>query len=80
MAKHPKHPSLTKGELIRLEAIHAAADVFGVNDEWNTKESLWALCVFFESYINKGAKGTRKDFAPKRERRKKAPVIRLVTK
>lgn len=31
--------------------------------------TLWSLAVFFESYIERGAAGTRKDFGPKKPRK-----------
>ncbi len=62
----------------RIKACELAATVLG-NDasERPYVPRLWSLCVFFESYIDKGADGTLKDFGPRKPTKLK--VVRVKT-
>lgn len=66
-----------KAEKRRAKACKMAAEVLGgagpVMDGW--APVIWSLSVFFEQYMATGAKGTRKDFGPR-----KAKVLKLVSK
>jgi hypothetical protein len=66
---------LTRTELRRVEAINAAAIAFSSGD-YDSIEELWALAVFFERYLEGGAKGTIKEFGPKKTAT--AKVLKLV--
>jgi hypothetical protein len=66
---------LTRTELRRVEAINAAAIAFSGGD-YESIEELWALTVFFERYLESGAKGTIKEFGPKKTAT--AKVLKLV--
>lgn len=59
----------------RIEAINAAAIAF-TGGQYDSGEELWALTVFFERYLERGAHGTLKQFGPKKT--KKAKVLQLV--
>jgi hypothetical protein len=61
----------------RRVAVKAAALAMGSgNYDTETSATLWALTVFFESYLWRGAEGTKKDFGGPME--KKATVLQLV--
>lgn len=60
----------------RLAAIDAAALAF-TGGQFETSEELWALTVFFERYLERGARGTLKQFGPPKA--KKAKVLKLVS-
>lgn len=59
----------------RIEACRLAATVLADGSRDDSKERLWATCVFFESYIAHGAGKTRKWMDIETA---KAPVFRLV--
>lgn len=69
---------LTRTELRRVEAINAAAIAF-TGGQYERIDELWSLTVFFERYLERGARGTLKQFGPAAEDRT-AKVIRLVPK
>ena len=56
-------PRLTRAELRRVEAVHAAATAFA-SGLYETQAELWSLATFFERFIETGAKGTLADFGP----------------
>jgi len=56
-------PRLTRAELRRVEAVHAAATAFA-SGLYETQAELWSLAVFFERFIETGAEGTLTDFGP----------------
>jgi hypothetical protein len=59
----------------RQAAIDAAAIAF-TGGQFETSAELWALTVFFERYLERGAKGTLKQFGPAKA--KKAKILKLV--
>lgn len=61
----------------RIEAVNAAAIALA-SGNYSTQAELWSLCVFFEQYIAKGAKGTLKEFGP--EEPGPAQILSLVRK
>lgn len=59
---------------IRIKACELAAEVLA-GHAWEDAAPMplgWSLAVFFEGYMLKGAKGTLKDFGPKRPRKLKS--------
>lgn len=51
----------------RIKACELAALVLSTRKDAESLVPLgWSLVVFFETYINEGASGTRKDFGPKK--------------
>lgn len=69
-------------ERARAEACRCAATILA-DETWDGDESkrrLWGLCVFFESYIAKGAGATRQMMVGEEPKRLKAPVVRLITR
>lgn len=56
----------------RIEACKMVATVLSGKDEKPVIPYAWSLAVFFEQYITKGAKGTLKDFGPKKPAKLKA--------
>ena len=61
----------------RKAAINAAAISFA-NGTYDSVEELWALTVFFERYLERGARGTHKQFGPPKQ--PKAKVLKMVPK
>lgn len=61
MPKHRQTKKQTRKN--RIEAINAAAIAF-TGGQFETSEELWSLTVFFERYIERGARGTLKQFGP----------------
>jgi hypothetical protein len=59
----------------RIEAINAAAIAFS-GGAYERIEELWSLTVFFERYLERGARGTLKQFGPAEPG--KAPVLKMV--
>lgn len=62
----------------RQAAIDAAAIAF-TGGQFETSEELWALTVFFERYLERGAKGTLKQFGPQ-VTGETAKILKLVPK
>lgn len=59
---------------VREQACRCAALALSGRQEGESLVPLaWSLTVFFETYIWKGAEGTRKDFGPK-----KPPKLRVI--
>lgn len=48
----------------RIKACELAATVMAHRTDVSTAPLLWSLAVFFENYIDGGAKATMKDFGP----------------
>jgi len=51
---------------IRIKACELAAQVMAGRINEIAIPQLWSYAVFFETYINEGAKSTQKDFGPKK--------------
>lgn len=62
----------------RVEAINAAAIAF-TGGQFGTSEELWSLTVFFERYLERGARGTLKQFGPA-DAEATAEIVKLVPK
>jgi hypothetical protein len=71
-----RYRSAKAAERARTEACAFAASIIAAEGGLDDKGRLWALCVFFETYIAGGSKATVKDFAPKKPKR--APIIQLI--
>lgn len=67
---------LTRTELRRVEAINAAAIAFAGGDRYERIDELWSLTVFFERYLERGSRGTLKQFGPAPE--PTAEILKLV--
>jgi hypothetical protein len=57
---------LRKHRASRIKACKLAAKVMAGRPDDQVVPMLWSLCVFFENYIDCGAKWTQKDFGPKK--------------
>jgi hypothetical protein len=56
----------------RIIACELAALVLAGRHDYDFVPHGWSLAVFFETYIEHGADGTRKDFGPKKPAKLKA--------
>lgn len=61
-----KYKSKKEAMGVRTDACRFAAEVLSSRPELEVCPMVWSLCVFFESYIMKGANDTWRDFGPKK--------------